>query len=91
MDLGEVPYDFNSRLWGGREHFYRDRIIEPFLQAGPFCVSTALGSLTGRGPEHFLGLQKRRKLNTNDPVSWSEALILLCHKMFAKTCKLGVC
>jgi hypothetical protein len=67
--------DFKCRLWPNRdEHFYRDRFIEPFTQAGLTCVSTALGSLTGAGPEHFLGLQKKRKLNTEDPTSWSEAL-----------------
>jgi hypothetical protein len=73
-DFGEIPYDFNCRLWGSGEHFYRELIIEPFLQAGLTCVSTALGSLSGSGPEHFLGLQKNGKLNTHDPVSWSEAL-----------------
>jgi len=67
--------DSNCRLWHNREeHFYRSRVIEPYMQAGLTCVSTALGSLSGMGPEHFLRLQKRRKLDTNDPVSWSEAL-----------------
>ena len=66
--------DFNS-LWHNREeYFYQTRIIEPFTQSGLTCVATALGSLTGMEPEHFLRLKKRRKLNINDPVSWSEAL-----------------
>ena len=49
-------------------------MIEPFLQSGLTCVSTTLGSLTGNGPEHFLNLQRDGKLNTEDPVSWSEVL-----------------
>jgi hypothetical protein len=41
-----------STLWPNQEeHFYRDRLIEPFTQAGLTCVATALGSLTGKGPE----------------------------------------
>jgi hypothetical protein len=62
-------------LWPNREeHFYRDRFVEPFTQSGLTCVATALGSLTGQGPEHFLGLQREGRLNTEDPVSWSDVL-----------------
>jgi hypothetical protein len=65
----------NWSLWpNSDEHFYRDRFIEPFTQAGLTCVATALGSLTREGPEYFLGLQAEGKVNTEDPVSWSEAL-----------------
>ena len=47
--------DYNYSLWDNREeHFYRDRFIEPFTQSGLTCVSTALGSLAGKGPGHFL-------------------------------------
>jgi hypothetical protein len=65
----------NWSLWPNREeHYYRDRLIEPFTQSGLTCVATALGSLTGKGPEYFLNRQQAGKLNTEDPVSWSEAL-----------------
>ena len=54
--------DFSCSLWANREeHFYRDRFIEPFTQSGPTCVATVLGSLTGKGPEYFLNLQKEGK------------------------------
>lgn len=67
--------DYNYSLWDNREeHFYRDRFIEPFTQSGLTCVSTALGSLAGKGPGHFLNLHTVGKLHTEDPVSWSEAL-----------------
>jgi len=38
-------------------------------QQGPHCVSTSLAILTGQDPERFQGV-----VNTQDPVSWSEAL-----------------
>ena len=57
------------------EHFYRDRFVEPFTQSGLTCVATALGSVTGEEPEYFLGPQTEGNLNTEDPVSWSEALM----------------
>ena len=67
--------DYNCSLWPNREeNFYRDRFIEPFTQSGLTCVATGLGSLTGKGPGHFLNFQRQGKLNTEDPVSWSEAL-----------------
>jgi len=70
-----MSYDFKSHLWdNGDEHYYRDRGLQPVLQEGPHCVSTALSILVGKRAEHFLGLQKEGKLNTQDPVSWSLAL-----------------
>jgi hypothetical protein len=67
--------DYNCRLWPNREeNFFRNRLIEPIMQSGLTCVSTALGSLTGKGPEDFSNMQRECKLNTENPVSWSEAL-----------------
>ncbi|MFZ5449635.1 MAG: hypothetical protein ACOZFS_13465 [Thermodesulfobacteriota bacterium] len=67
--------DFFCNLWPNKkEHFYRDKVIEPFAQSGLTCVCATLGSLTGKGPEYFLDLQREGKLNTQDPVSWSETL-----------------
>ena len=67
--------DITWSLWDNPdEHFYREQFIEPFTQSGLTCVATALGSLMGKWPAHFLGLQEEGKLNTEDPVSWSDAL-----------------
>ena len=65
-----MPYDAISPLWPqSNEPFFRDRTFEPIRQSGPHCVSTVLAMLTGTSPETFQG-----KINTQDPVSWSEAL-----------------
>jgi len=65
-----MPYDAASRLWPhANESFFRDRTFTVIRQRGPHCVSTVLGILTGTLPEEFQG-----KINTQDPVSWSEAL-----------------
>lgn len=65
-----MPYDAASRLWP-RENksFFRNRTFSVIRQRGPHCVSTVLSILTGTPPEQFQG-----KINTQDPVSWSEAL-----------------
>jgi hypothetical protein len=77
-----MPSDFRCSLWPNREeNFFRNRLIEPIMKSSLTCVSTALGSLTGIGPEYFLHLQKIGKLNTEDPVSWSEALKLFEMKL----------
>ncbi len=65
-----MPYDLTAGLWSGEdENFFRHRELEPLQQKGPHCVSTALAILTGLPPEHF-----QQIINTQDPVSWSEAL-----------------
>ena len=65
-----MPYHANSTLWpNDGEHYFRDRNLRPLLQSGPHCVSTSLAMLTDATPEHF-----QRSINTQDPVSWSEAL-----------------
>ncbi len=65
-----MPYDAKSLLWTqGNEVFFRDRSFRAVRQDGPHCVSTVLAILTGAPPERFQG-----GVNTQDPVSWSEAL-----------------
>ncbi|NBV85934.1 MAG: hypothetical protein EBS01_06655, partial [Verrucomicrobia bacterium] len=65
-----MPFDANSLLWNGQsETYFRDRPITPIEQDGPHCVSTVLAMLSGARPECFQGV-----VNTQDPVSWSEAL-----------------
>lgn len=65
-----MPYDFVAALWPTKdEAFFRDSIFYPVRQSGPHCVSTVLAILTEKSPETFQG-----QINTQDPVSWSEAL-----------------
>ncbi len=66
-----MPYDAISRLWPrDDEVFFRDQRFRVVRQSGPHCVSTVLAILTGETPETFQG-----SVNTQDPVSWSEALL----------------
>ena len=65
-----MPFNTNSLLWNGpSEGYFRERLIQPIEQDGPHCVSTVLAMLCGVEPERFQGV-----VNTQDPVSWSEAL-----------------
>ncbi len=65
-----MPYNTSSTLWTNTdEHFFRPRRISPLRQTGPHCVSTVLAMLTASAPEDFQG-----RVNTQDPVSWSDAL-----------------
>jgi hypothetical protein len=65
-----MTYDATSPLWPrADESFFRDRTFRVLRQSGPHCVSTVLGILTGTSPAEFQG-----RINTQDPVSWSEAL-----------------
>jgi hypothetical protein len=65
-----MPYNSSSSLWPNKtDSFFRHRPITPLEQTGPHCVSTALAMLSGESPERFQGV-----VNTQDPVSWSEAL-----------------
>jgi hypothetical protein len=65
-----MPFNTNSFLWGGQpQTHFRDRPIQPLEQDGPHCVSTVLAMLSGAKPERFQGV-----VNTQDPVSWSDAL-----------------
>ena len=65
-----MPYDATSPLWPRNDGpFFRDKTFKVIRQRGPHCVSTALAILTGDTPERF-----QRVINTQDPVSWSEAL-----------------
>lgn len=68
---GVVAYNAASRLWPhANEGFFRDRKLRAVRQDGPRCVSTVLGILTGEPPKRF----QVPEVNTQDPVSWSEAL-----------------
>lgn len=65
-----MPYDRTSKLWtDASESFFRDLDISPLRQSGPHCVSTVLAILSRSAPKDFQG-----RINTQDPVSWSEAL-----------------
>jgi hypothetical protein len=65
-----MPYDCSSSLWPNKtDSFFWDRPIKPLEQTGPHCVSTVLAMLSGALPERFQGV-----VNTQDPISWSEAL-----------------
>jgi len=72
-----MPYDHHSPLWPDpRENFFRDITVTPIRQHGPHCVSTTLAMLSGATPEDFQG-----KVNTQDPVSWSESLVPFGRKL----------
>ena len=65
-----MPYDATSHLWPeDNEAFFRARDFLAIRQQGPHCVSTVLAILSGKTPEAFQG-----NVNTQDPVSWSQAL-----------------
>ncbi|MCS7014629.1 MAG: hypothetical protein RMI91_14600 [Gemmatales bacterium] len=65
-----MPYDITCRLWPqDNEAFFRDKTFRVIRQHGPHCVATVLAMLTGDSPDKFM-----EKINTQDPVSWSEAL-----------------
>ncbi len=65
-------YNTNTRLWeSAEENFFREKMIVPQLQIGGTCVSTALSMLTGVTPEDI----RTVGINTQNPVSWSLALI----------------
>ena len=42
--------DYHCNLWPNREKFFRNHVIKPLIQSGLTCMSTALGSITGKGP-----------------------------------------
>jgi hypothetical protein len=65
-----MPYNTNSTLWPNTtDNFFKDKHLNAIQQEGPHCVSTALAILSGTDPRHFQGT-----INTQDPVSWSDAL-----------------
>lgn len=65
-----MSYNDSAELWPkDKEYFFKDRQFIPLLQEGPHCVSTSLAILTGEPPEYF-----QQNINTQDPVSWSDAL-----------------
>jgi hypothetical protein len=65
-----MTYDNTSILWTrAKESFFHHKTFKVVQQSGPHCVSTVLGILTGTSPEEF-----QQKINTQNPVTWSEAL-----------------
>lgn len=65
--------DYRSSLWRDRSGpFFRDIILKHRRQKGPTCVSTCLSILTGLKPEEFQ--RPKNDVNTDCPVSWSDAL-----------------
>ncbi len=66
-----MPYNKSSNLWPNtKENFFKDKEIHPIRQIGKHCVSTVLAMLTNKKPEDF----QHDKLNTQDPISWSDCL-----------------
>lgn len=65
-------YNAATALWPTQdEFFFRDRLFQPQRQVGGTCVSTALAILTGQTPEQI----REGGINTQNPVSWSQALM----------------
>ena len=65
-----MAYQMSSPLWPSKgENFFRNFVINPLKQQGPHCVSTVLAMLVNTSPEKF-----QESINTQDPVSWSNAL-----------------
>lgn len=65
-----MPYNCRCNIWPEKEdRFFQDKIIMPIRQDGPHCVSTVIAMLSGVSPRLFQG-----EINTQDPVSWSNAL-----------------
>jgi hypothetical protein len=66
-----MQYDDNTFLWTGENASYFQNIkLVPLQQIGPTCVFNTLAVLTGNDPDYFDG-----KINTQNPISWSDALI----------------
>lgn len=62
--------DISASLWPNMtDCFFRDRSLSPRQQEGLTCVATCLAILSGANPGDFDG-----KINTQDPVTWSDAL-----------------
>ena len=65
-----MKYDKNSNIWpNNTDYFFRDYKLNPLKQKRRTCVSTSLAIITGETPEYF-----QKLINTQDPISWSEAL-----------------
>lgn len=63
-------YDLNTRLWpNNSDHFFRGQKYVIGKHKNLNCVVVVLATLTGASPNQFKGI-----INTQDPVSWSEAL-----------------
>lgn len=72
-----MPFNSQTPLWQNKtDSFFPEEHIDPIQQEGAHCVSTSLAMLTGESPEYF-----QKRINTQDPVSWSEALRPLGRKL----------
>ncbi len=75
-------YDLTSPIWPNKEEkFFPEFKISPLKQESKRCVSTALGMLSGRDPKYFYN-----KINTQNPISWSDALKEFGLKLAYCTC-----
>ena len=65
-----MPYNKHSNVWNEKNtKYFSEKTLIPIAQEGPHCVSTCLAILTNKTPEYFQEI-----VNTQDPVSWSDAL-----------------
>ncbi|MCC2636586.1 MAG: hypothetical protein K0Q68_305 [Moraxellaceae bacterium] len=66
-----MDFDVTSTLWAGQDPapFFHGLQIRHRVQKGGTCVSTGLSLLTREAPATI-----RRRINTQDPVSWSHYL-----------------
>lgn len=65
-----MSYNKVCPIWSlGKTIFFPNKDIKALKQSGPHCVSTTLAQITGESPEYF-----QKSINTQDPVSWSDAL-----------------
>ena len=65
-------FNKKSKIWPNMtEHFFRDQEIRPVKQEGSQCVAASLSVITGESLRYF-----QEKINTQDPISWSDTLHL---------------
>jgi len=71
-----VEFDKKASLWNADETFFRYKKFNPKKQEGPSCVATVLSILADEQPAYF-----QERINTQDPVSWSDALVPFSMKL----------
>lgn len=72
-----MAYDYNCRLWpNNEEKFFHNLALKPIKQGKNACLRTVLAILTDKDPDYFLD-----KINTQNPLSWSDALKPLGYKL----------
>ena len=60
-----------SKIWHGREKFFKKLELQVQKQKGPYCVAYALSIATGFEVKKFLDFEG---FTNRDPVTWSDAL-----------------